>query len=236
MCVSPADPHAPQERADGRREERAGRCPGERHIATASRVGTTGSGGSPYTSGSSSSRKNAPSPPTPSFGSCAVQPGLGDAEVVQLRHPRGRPLAQLVELPELDRVGRARLRARRLQAVVQPVVAQRALLGPPVARRAARSRRTGRPTRSSRSRCRCPAARPRCRTRCGTARRSGRRPGTRRACSACTRPTPSASGARPRPAPGIAQVYGRRIHRRLRGCSMNATCRHAFAPSAPVLS
>src|SRR5581483_8466750 len=32
-------------------------------------VGTTGSGGRPYTSGSSSSRKNAPKPPTPSSGS-----------------------------------------------------------------------------------------------------------------------------------------------------------------------
>ena len=39
------------------------------HIAGRSRVVTTGSGGSPYTSGSSSSRKNAPSPPTPSSGS-----------------------------------------------------------------------------------------------------------------------------------------------------------------------
>src|SRR5690606_37973816 len=39
------------------------------HMDTRSRVGTTGSGGSPYTSGSSSSRKNAPLPPTPSSGS-----------------------------------------------------------------------------------------------------------------------------------------------------------------------
>src|SRR4029078_10103885 len=33
------------------------------------RVLTTGSGGRPYTSGSSSNRKNAPAPPTPSSGS-----------------------------------------------------------------------------------------------------------------------------------------------------------------------
>ena len=39
------------------------------HMAGRSRVVTTGSGGNPYTSGSSSSRKNAPSPPTPSSGS-----------------------------------------------------------------------------------------------------------------------------------------------------------------------
>src|SRR5699024_4729727 len=36
-----------------------------RHIAGAWRVVTTGSGGRPYTSGSSRSRKNAPVPPTP---------------------------------------------------------------------------------------------------------------------------------------------------------------------------
>src|SRR5204863_6760464 len=36
------------------------------HISPRSRVGTTGSGGRPYTSGSSSRRKKAPAPPTPS--------------------------------------------------------------------------------------------------------------------------------------------------------------------------
>src|SRR4051812_21943979 len=39
------------------------------HMEPRSRVVTTGSGGRPYTSGSSSSRKKAPSPPTPSSGS-----------------------------------------------------------------------------------------------------------------------------------------------------------------------
>src|SRR5581483_10777631 len=39
------------------------------HISGRCFVVTTGSGGSPYTSASSSSRKNAPKPPTPSFGS-----------------------------------------------------------------------------------------------------------------------------------------------------------------------
>src|SRR5580658_5278966 len=43
--------------------------PAQRHIAGRSLVVTTGSGGSPYTCGSSSSRKNAPVPPTPSSGS-----------------------------------------------------------------------------------------------------------------------------------------------------------------------
>src|SRR5581483_3850960 len=41
----------------------------DRHSRGRCFVGTTGSGGRPYTSGSSSSRKNAPKPPTPSFGS-----------------------------------------------------------------------------------------------------------------------------------------------------------------------
>ena len=63
-------------------------------------------------------------------------------------------------------------------------------------RSGARSRRTGSPRRSSRSRCRCPAAPPPTRTRCGTGPRSGRRPGSRRACSACRRRRPSASGSR----------------------------------------
>src|SRR5581483_7861444 len=40
-----------------------------RHIRGRSRVVTTGSGGRPYTSGSSRRRKNAPKPPTPSPGS-----------------------------------------------------------------------------------------------------------------------------------------------------------------------
>src|SRR5262249_12708213 len=44
-------------------------APTLRQIDPRSRVVTTGSGGRPYTSGSSRSRKNAPSPPTPSSGS-----------------------------------------------------------------------------------------------------------------------------------------------------------------------
>src|SRR5690606_2337799 len=43
--------------------------PARFHIFGRSRVVTTGSGGRPYTSGWSRSRKNAPSPPTPSVGS-----------------------------------------------------------------------------------------------------------------------------------------------------------------------
>lgn len=41
--------------------------PARRYICGRSAVGTRGSGGSPYTSGSSSSRKTDPVPPTPSF-------------------------------------------------------------------------------------------------------------------------------------------------------------------------
>src|SRR5215469_15159553 len=43
--------------------------PAQRHIDGRSLVVTTGSGGNPYTSGSSSSKKNAPAPPIPSSGS-----------------------------------------------------------------------------------------------------------------------------------------------------------------------
>ena len=63
----------------------------------------------------------------------AVEPRLGHATLVQLLDPVGGALAQLVERTELDGVGRARLRARRFQAVAQPVVAQRALPCAPVA-------------------------------------------------------------------------------------------------------
>ena len=160
----------------------------------------------------------------------------------ELREPRVGALAQLVERAELDRVRRARLRARRLVAAFQPVVAERALPDAAVlfcreqarqrrrgcaAGAACRGRRTGRPARSSRSRCRCPPARRPCRTRCGRARRSGRRRGTPRACSACRRPTPSASAAARSPVV---------VEQRASRCSTNATWRHVFAPSCRVLS
>src|SRR5579884_2986739 len=45
----------------------------------------------------------------------------------QLLEPLLRALAQLVQLPELDRVRGARLRARRLVAALEAVVAERAL-------------------------------------------------------------------------------------------------------------
>src|SRR5690606_23034930 len=52
----------------------------------------------------------------------------GDAARAQLRDAHARPLDQLVDRAELDRVGRADLRARGLEPVLQPVVAQRALV------------------------------------------------------------------------------------------------------------
>src|SRR6476661_2323773 len=55
MATAPASPRAA--------------LPAAFHIAGRSRVVTTGSGGRRYTSGSSSSRKKAPMPPTPSPGS-----------------------------------------------------------------------------------------------------------------------------------------------------------------------
>src|SRR5829696_5387228 len=56
-----------------------------------------------------------------------VEPRLGDPSLVQRLDPFRRALSQLVEVPELDRVGRARLRAGGLEPVVQPVVTHRAL-------------------------------------------------------------------------------------------------------------
>src|SRR5690606_958083 len=51
-----------------------------------------------------------------------------DTTRAQLRHPLLRPRQQLVHGPEADRVRWARLRARGLEPVLQPVVAQRALV------------------------------------------------------------------------------------------------------------
>ena len=54
------------------------------------------------------------------------------AAPVQLGDAALRHVHELVVGPELDRVGRARLRARGLEAVLHPVVAERALRGAPV--------------------------------------------------------------------------------------------------------
>src|SRR5436305_1675411 len=61
-----------------------------------------------------------------------VQPGLVLAGILQaLQSPLGS-VAQLVEIPELDRVGGTGLCARRLLVLLQPVVAERALPHAPV--------------------------------------------------------------------------------------------------------
>src|SRR5256714_408070 len=65
-------------------------------------------------------------------GITAVQLRAVPALRVQLLEPRVRALAQLVERAELDRLGRAGLRAGRLVATLQPVVAERALPDPAV--------------------------------------------------------------------------------------------------------
>src|SRR5262249_49023714 len=52
-----------------------------------------------------------------------------DPSRVQRFHAATRPLAQLVDRPELDRGGRAGLRTRGDQPVLLPVVAERALVG-----------------------------------------------------------------------------------------------------------
>ena len=69
---SPSTPRliaAPREGGRGAGQQRPAASPTRFQVSGRSRVVTTGSGGRPYTSGSSSSRKNAPAPPTPSSGS-----------------------------------------------------------------------------------------------------------------------------------------------------------------------
>src|SRR5207237_1883606 len=59
----------------------------------------------------------------------AVETSVGDPSVVERLDPVGSACPQLVERPELDRVGGARLRARGLEAVAEPVVAEGAFPG-----------------------------------------------------------------------------------------------------------
>src|SRR5581483_101963 len=61
-----------------------------------------------------------------------VQPGVGNARLHQLSDPPLGPPSQLVQLPELDRIRRARLRAGRLHTGTEPVVAHRAFPRPAV--------------------------------------------------------------------------------------------------------
>ena len=132
---------------------------------------------------------------------------------LELREPLVGALAQLVELAELDRVGRARLRARRLVAALQPVVAERALPDAPVLllaeerqrerRVVGRARQVALVDDAERARRHAVAAAvadvllhdDRAELGAEERRRSGRRRGSPRACSACRRPTPSASAA-----------------------------------------
>ncbi len=62
----------------------------------------------------------------------AVQVCALDAALVQFGDPARGELDQLFMGPELDRVGRAGLRAGRLEPVLETVVAERALAGPPI--------------------------------------------------------------------------------------------------------
>ncbi len=62
----------------------------------------------------------------------AVEAGLGHARRLQRVDPSRGPGPQLVQRPELDRLGRAGGGARRLQPAPQPVVAHGAFPGPPV--------------------------------------------------------------------------------------------------------
>src|SRR5213075_656414 len=62
----------------------------------------------------------------------AVKAGAVPAVLLELLEPLVRTLAQLVDLTELDRVRRACLRAGRLVAALEAVVAERALPDAPI--------------------------------------------------------------------------------------------------------
>ena len=199
--------HRPR-RMEARATDAASRSPARaalRHMPARCRVVATGSGGRPYTSGSSSSRKNAPKPPTPSSGSrrrgarsfqpCVVEPA---------RAGRLRALAQLVERAELDRLGRARLRARGLEAVLQPVVAERALPGRALAVRASDLAAVDHAERARGDAVAAAVADVLLHddgAELGAEERAGRADveAARRGCSACRRRSSSASGAAPGP-------------------------------------
>src|SRR3546814_9947003 len=57
-----------------------------------------------------------------------VEIGVGDDAPVQRGHSVTGALLELIDLAELDRLGRAYLGAGRLHAALQPVVAERALM------------------------------------------------------------------------------------------------------------
>src|SRR5205085_10145065 len=54
--------------------------------------------------------------------------------LAQIGHPAASALHQLLDRAELDRVGRTRLGAGRLQPILKPVVAQRTLVGLAISR------------------------------------------------------------------------------------------------------
>ena len=105
--------------------------------STFSWIGESACAGSPYRSGGSVSRKNAPNPPASvsSGSSCApYRYAPSTPRPCSVDDALRGHLEQLVVRPELDRIGRAGLRARRLEAVLEPVVAERALRGAAVDR------------------------------------------------------------------------------------------------------
>ena len=98
------------------------------HISVRCAVVTTGSGGRPYTSGSSSSRKNAPAPPTPSSGSSPYSRASGTAVPCSVAsRSAARSRSSSTSPNWMDSVGQACAQAGCL-TVTEPVVAQRALL------------------------------------------------------------------------------------------------------------
>ena len=188
-----------------------------RQIFGRSRVVTTGSGGKPYTSGLSSSKKNAPAPPIPSSASRRYRLAswyCDDRE--NLLEPCVGPRAQFVEVAELDRFGRTRFGAGRRLVVLQAVVAQRAFRRRGRPSRACRSRRMGRPERSSRSHCRRLAGRRPCRTRCGSSAPVGQT-SRHAACVQCLQTSDSMS-QRPATPPGM--ITRRRRTRERLGCQL----------------
>ena len=212
--------------------------PARFHIFGRSRVVTTGSGGSPYTSGSSSSRKNAPSPPTPSFGSWPYSRASVTPALVQRAPPAAAARSRSSSSGAvLDRLGRARLRARRRHARAEPVVAQRALPRPAVALAL-----VDHPVRAGGDAVAAAVADVLLHhhgAELGAEQRTGRADvqAGRVRCSACTRPTSSASGSRCALGAGAAPRRLRPGHaEELRAARPSARGRQSAAPGGSPAS
>ena len=105
-------PPRQRRRGDHRSERARPRGPPSRHIDPRSRVVATGSGGSPYTCWRVQQQEEGAAAAHAVAGVLAVEPRAALAAAAQDLEPAGGQFTQLVEVAELDRLGRARLRAR----------------------------------------------------------------------------------------------------------------------------